>query len=1032
MLKLALLGQPHISLNDDPLTFSTHKAIALLCYLAVSSRTHSRPALAALFWGELAEAAARRNLRVELTKLRRHLAEYIIATRTTLRFNHRAPHWLDVSLLMAAAADPLANLPQTEAAIDLYRGDFLESFFIRDAPEFESWALIEREQLRRRAAGILDNLVNYYRSRPDFDKALHFAQRALILDPTEEETHRHVMHLLAQTGQRSAALAQFERCRQILAQDLNVEPAADTVMLYQQIRDDTIKKADPVVESEQATSLPQAHKPPSNLPVHPTSFVGREAELHTVAGLLGQADCRLVTIAGPGGIGKTRLALEAAHRQLNAFPDGVFYAPLAGVETASLLPASIAEAISLSFSGPADPQTQLLNYLRPRQALLVLDNFEHLLAALDLLLELLHTAPSLKLLVTSRIALNIAEERLLSVSGLPFIPQEGRPIEESCSAVQLFIERAKRVHLSFSPAAEASDMVRTCQLVEGLPLGIELAAAWVRVLSCAEIVKEIERNLSFLETDLDLVPAHQRSLQAVFDYSWSLMPPEIQTVYGKMSVFRGSFTRDAAEKITGASLRALSALIDRSFLQRGADGRYYIHELLRQFATEKLSARVKRTLQQQHATFYANLVQQRELYLMRAGEEQALDEIGAEIENVRAAWQWASEGADQAKTHPLLRGFMPMLTQFYLRRGLYREGKDIFHRTVTRLAARQANLTNGSPATCEEQPDSVSLLLAQMKVKLAMLCVNLGQYDQVKAYAQESLPLLRFWGDKPYLAEGLAWFGYAQARTANYAEAKARLQESLAIYQEIGYPGGIATAMNGLALVAIYLEDYERSIELCQTCLEIFEDMDYQRGMANMFSNLGTTYARQGMVTDSVPLYEKTLQIGRALNETLLIAIALSNLGSSFYSLKHPEQAETYLRQSLDLFHQLGDQRWIIATANILGKVLLDLNDVQGAGQHLITALSEAIKIEAVPDALDSLPPLGRLLLQANKTDLGMTVLYFVIHHPHARVLAQDYVEQVLADFENKVVMTGHLEAQAKSLTLEDVAKAIRAALSQP
>jgi predicted ATPase len=345
------------------------------------------------------------------------------------------------------------------------------------------------------------------------------------------------------------------------------------------------------------------------LPAQTTPFVGREAVLAEIAERLQDPGCRLLTLIGPGGSGKTRLALEAAAARLEEYEHGAFFVPLAPLQSAESIVPTVTEALGIRFYDAGPPRRQLLDYLRQKRMLIIMDNFEHLLppagewdeGGAGLMTDILKTAPDVRILTTSRAGLNVQGEHLFPVAGmdLPPLPSPedgkgGQPQtvggrEGEYSAVKLFLTSARRVQPGFelTPANQA-DVVRICRLVEGMPLGILLAAAWAPMLTPAEIVAQIRSGLDFLETDLRGVPERQRSMRATFDHSWRLLTQREREVFQALSVFRGGFTQEAAQEVTGASLRTLLGLVNKSFLERTPTGRYQVHELLRQYAQEKL------------------------------------------------------------------------------------------------------------------------------------------------------------------------------------------------------------------------------------------------------------------------------------------------------------------------------------------------------------------------------------------------------------------------------------------------------------
>lgn len=643
LLTLKLFGKPQVSLAGKPVSgFISAKAQALLFYLAVTGRAHRRESLAGLLWGDMPEAHAAKNLRNALSNLRALVGPYLLITRDEVSFDTDSPYWLDVQVFLSALDGDLAkkDIASLHSAVELYHADFLEGFYVGDALAMEEWIITRRSLLNGLMVQALHSLVVRHLEREEHAPGIDYANRLLAIEPWREETHRHLMVLLARSRQRHAALAQYESCRRVLASEMGVEPMPETTALYQRIK-------------------AAGAAPPHNLPPQPTPIVGREAELAEIAAYLTKPEAQLLTLVGPGGIGKTRLALHAAARCVEPeaavearFPDGVFFVPLAADASNSgdgfsrSLLAALGDALKLDLQGPVHPQAQLLNYIRDKEMLLLLDNFDQLVPEAKQLTNILRLAPRVKLLVTSRVRLNLQEEWLITVRGLEYPTRTDLEAASAMahSAVMLFVQQARRVIAGFTLAdAEVPQVVRICQLVEGVPLGIELAASWLRVLSCREVVTEIERSLDFLTTALQDVPERHRSLRAVFDYSWNLLSPAEQAAFRQLSAFRGGFQREAAAQVVGVSLPLLAGLMDKSLLQRTAGGRYEIHDLLRQYAEQKLQADPEEydRIRDIHCRYYAALVSEHSAQLKGEDLPAALNALDAERDNVRAAWDWA-------------------------------------------------------------------------------------------------------------------------------------------------------------------------------------------------------------------------------------------------------------------------------------------------------------------------------------------------------------------------------------------------------
>jgi predicted ATPase/DNA-binding SARP family transcriptional activator len=609
-LSLGVLGSVHIMLNGQRVTgFVYTKALALLAYLAVEAdRAHRRETLAELLWPDQPEQAGRDTLRQVLAKLRHtlndQLAErpFLLVTRHTLQFNRASDYDLDmerfVALLTACETHPHRQMEtcvpcvqRLQQAVDLYRGDFLDSnrnqFPLPDSVAFHEWVTLRQEDLRQRALRALANLAAYHEQRGEYAQVCRAAERQIELEPWHENAHRQLMRALFFEGQRSAALEQYKQCSRILAEELQIEPEAETTTLYQQIR----KGALSIVQVE-ARDVRLGHRHNAltqhNLPLQPTPFIGRKRELQEIEALFSSGSCRLLTLVGPPGIGKTRLALQAAAQCLDYFPDGVAFIPLAPVTSGDIMILAIADALRLSLRGREAPKVQLLTYLREKETLLVLDNLEHLIDEAGLLIELLASAPRVNILVTSHERLHLQWEWLRDVHGLDVPDSEQHQNMADYDAIALFLQCAQRISGYFSLVAAQADVVRICRLVAGMPLGIELAAAWVRVLPCSEIASGIEHSLDLLSTDLQNIPARHRSMRAAFDYSWRLLSEEERRIFSKLSVFIGGFDSEAAAQGMDVSLSLLAALVDKALLHRTVTGRYRIHEYLRQYAYEQL------------------------------------------------------------------------------------------------------------------------------------------------------------------------------------------------------------------------------------------------------------------------------------------------------------------------------------------------------------------------------------------------------------------------------------------------------------
>jgi predicted ATPase len=746
-----------------------------------------------------------------------------------------------------------------------------------------------------------------------------------------------------------------------------------------------------------------------------TSLIGREHELRALLQQLQSPGCRLLNLTGPGGIGKTRLALEAAYQLQDRFEDGVCFISLVGTGSPQFIIPAIADALGFSFSGAVELKAQLFNYLREKHILIVLDNLEHLLAGIELLDELLAYSPRVKLLTTSREQLNLRAEWGFEVQGLP-VPSESDPSTvEANSAAALFIQRARQTRRDFTLASnDVAGLKRICQLVEGSPLGLELAATWVRLMSVQEIASEIERSMDFLTSSVRDLPERHRSIRAVFDHSWSLLSEEERRVMMRLSVFRGGFTREAAEHVAGASLAHLSALVQKSLLRHagGAAGRYDLHELIRQYAVAQLQMNQGEDLQahERHAGYFAAWLEQQESELQDARLHDALTRISQEIDNLRCAWDWMV-------SHCLASNLRQSLVSLFVLhdiRNWIRQGAVLFEQAAAALQSRERQ--NGPEHT---------IVLGELMTCQGHMCWHLGDLDKARDLFQRSLRLLGPYRDCPMLAELLMYLSLLEHSQGDYTAARRLAEECVSLNREQGRVPGTAYSLSNLGMVCLAQGEYETAYACLQEGVAIMRSIQHARGTAITLTRLGAVTLRSGRLAESEKLLEESLEITRRFNDRWGIGNALNYLGLLAAARGDLDQAESLIRESVNLFEEDGDLLLQASTLTDLGHILSERRERWQAWNIFQQALQIALRIRVIPTALYALAGIAKLYAREGLAARALELVTYIREHPSGSQQTKDYAKKLSHEL---MAQAGprHLEAarsRARVFTLEDVAR---------
>ncbi len=674
-----------------------------------------------------------------------------------------------------------------------------------------------------------------------------------------------------------------------------------------------------------ATSTAQVRH---NLPIQTTPFVGRQRELQQLAHMLSDSAMRLVTILAPGGMGKTRLALAAAQHQLSRFADGVFFVSLAALSSPDDILTAIAENVGFSFYGEISPAQQLLDFLHDRSLLLVLDNFEHLLAGAPFIGDIVLNAPGVRVLTTSRERLNLRGETVYVLRGLEFPDWQTPEGIEAYDAVKLFMQTAHRIHPGFElQAQDLPYLARICHLTGGMPLAIELAAGWLDTLSLERIADEIQAGIDILETNLRDVPERHRSVRATFERTWSRLAAEERAIFGRLSVFRGGFTLPAAQAVAGATARQLRGLVQKALIQTEGSERFSIHELLRQFGADKLAETDEwPTIQARDAAFFADFMQQQRGAIFTHQQFDALDRIGADFENVRSAWNALVE----QQAFDELPKFLDSLWFFLDVHSRSQEGIELFETATSILQSLPSS-------------DATELTLARLWARLAWFYNGVGLSEKGQVTAEAAIRLLDR-HDSP--------------------------EDRLVAYQ-------------ALALIYMFRWDCENTRWMAETGCELARTLDNHYWEAH--SLIIFSHAAR-MCNDDMDAVLRPLRQARAIYESLVnpwgMVLSYATEAGSAFAAGDYEQVKHWSAQCQTLAKAFGTAYFIGTSAVYLGIVASWQGDYGQAWDWLRQSLRTFWDAGYAHFAPGPMLAIAQLLLHEGKAELAVEILAWMDRYP--------------------------------------------------
>ncbi len=1029
MSNVELLGKARVWFEDDWQLIPNDKRGALLIYLAMQADWVTREALAFIFWPDTDSKTAKANLRQLLRRTK------LLPYTSSLESEGQQLRWsvkTDLSQFMTATQ---AN--EWVTATEIYNGHLAQDFVVVEAEGFSAWLELERSELQHLWHQVVEQGSEALAKTDRHTQAAALIKKVWQLDSFDERLLRNYMTQAALAGNSESALKVYTGFKEVLEAEMQLEPVEDTQLLAKQI------------EAGDFTSEQSPNTTSTDIlaPTPTTTFVGREKDITELKTALTTKQ-QIFALLGLGGVGKSRLALEVGQQLITSFEHGVSFVPLASA-TADTILSAIAEALNFSFYGNQDPKTQLFDYLRKKEMLLIIDNFEHLTEHVDILLELAQEAPKLKLLITSREKPEIAKLWTHQLSGLAHDATDS-------PALALFLDAAK-VH---APSFKANDadlelIQELCQTVEGLPLALELAAAWVAELSTQDILDEIKRNLSSLQHA-------DNSIDAVLEHSWSLLSPEQQSTLAKLSVFRGGFTKEAAQTIADASNYLNLSLLNRSLI-RQQHNRYDMHEMVRQFASQKLieDGTAEETVVK-HGAFFSNLVEAQQNTILSELQLEALELLSQDIDNIRFTWQFAIESQESQNNSSI--AFLDTLGTYYTIKSLFHEGATNFKTASQNLSDTelaelsilwQATLLQGQGLDQEvltllenleinqksqfkaraqlllgislaktqdfqKAEEHLEIALKQFKTlkkqlnpnwyslmtlnELGNVALYQGEYPKALDYYQQALDLAKANNDLWQLSRTFSNLGTIKDLTGNYAEAEALHKESLSLKETLDDKDGIAVCYLNLGTVQYVQGNYTDAQPLFEQSHTIFRALGNLRRQANAINNLTAIRFTLGHLDEAEQNLHQLCDIYKNLDDKGGLAKCFFNLGTVEKQRGNPTGALAFHKKSLALYKEIGNQAGMITAHSGKAYALVSLENFEAAWTEFQVALKIATDIDAIPKALDILDGIMQLLIELEQPKHAFKLAFLINEHPAVLAATKNKVQKRLTKLQDGLV----------------------------